>query len=281
MRAAKLNLFIYFSVFFFLALAITCIAQETGKLYVLGMGPNGPDLTAPRALNILKKADVVLCHPHTKKKFQDHITSEKFAFNPWEGIHGGNATQLRKNNYQKWLQRVEKKQKQVQDFAMDYIKKGKTVAILDSGDPCVYGPALHWLLKDFPRQHLEVIPGMSAFNAASAALEQSMIGEAGFVILTSPYALLKEENKKGPELLKDMSKYNPTMVLYMALQSMPKLVKEMKKYYAQDLPVAVVYFAGHPDKEKVIRGNLDNIVEKTDKYDEDWLGLVIISPDIS
>lgn len=258
-----------------------CAAQDSGKLYVLGMGPNGPDLTAPRAMKILKNADVVLCHPQTRKEFQEYISEEKYAFNPWEGIHGGQASQLRKKHYQKWLQRVEKKQKEVQDYVMKQIEKGKTVVMLDSGDPCVYGPALYWILEDFPRQHLEVIPGMSAFNAASAALKQPMIGENGFVVLTSPHTLLKENNKQGPDLLKDMAKYNPTLVLYMALKSMDELVKVMKKHYPHDLPAAVVYFAGHPDKEKVVRGNLNTIVEKIKNHSEDWLGMVIIGQALS
>lgn len=48
-------------------------AQDTGKLYILGMGPNGPDLTAPRAMKILKNLDIVLCYPQTRKEFQEYI----------------------------------------------------------------------------------------------------------------------------------------------------------------------------------------------------------------
>ncbi len=253
-----------------------CLAQNSGKLYVLGMGPNGPDLTAPRAMNILEKADKILCHPGTKDKFQDYIKKGKYAFNPWAGIHGQEASQLRKKDYQKWLSRVDKRQKELKEFVMKHIDKGQTVAILDGGDPCVYGPALYWLLEDFPREHLEVIPGMSAFNAASAALKQPMIGDNGFVVLTSPHTLLNKESKDSSCIFRDLSSHNPTFVLYMALHSMDKITGKMKEYYPSDLPAAVVYYAGYPDKEKVIRGTINNITEKIKKYSEDWLGLVII-----
>lgn len=264
------------------------LASGQGMLYVLGMGPSGPDLTAPRALKVLQDADIVLADRDNYEQFKEYIPEEKYAFDPWKGLFGGNATKLLKQNYDKWLQRLKKKRKKLRDFVLPRIEQGKDVAILDSGDPCVFGPALHWLLQDFPREHLEVVPGMSAFNAASAALEQSMIGEAGFVMLTSPHSLLEEKKnsmqllQNGTQLLRDMAKYKPTMVLYMALGSMEKLVPEMEKDgYPRDLPVAVVYFAGYPDKEKVVRGTLENIVQKIEEYNEDWLGLVIIGEAVS
>ncbi len=268
---------------FFLGLCFSsyCLAQNSGQLYVLGMGPNGPDLTAPRAMKLLQKADKVLCHPDTKQKFQDYIPEEKYAFNPWKGIHGGKSNQLRKKDYQKWLKRVAKRKKELKEFVMEKINKGQTVAILDGGDPCVYGPALYWLLEDFPRDQLEVIPGMSAFNAASAALEKPMLGDNGFVILTSPHTLLNKKNSSSSNLFKDLSNHNPTFVLYMALNSMDKIVQRLKKYYPNDLPAAVVYYAGYQDKEKVIRGTITNINEKIKKYGKEWLGLVIIGKCLS
>ena len=257
------------------------IASGQGMLHVLGMGPSGPDLTAPRALEALKEADVVLGHRDTHQKFQKYIPEEKYAFNPWEGIHGGNATKLRKQNYDKWFNRVKERRKELREFALERIERGQDIAILDSGDPCVYGPALYWLLKDFPRKHLEVIPGMSAFNAASAALKQPMIGEAGFVVLTSPHALLND-NKQGTRVLEDLAEHTPTMVLYMALRSMEQLVEEMKEDgYPLDLPTAVVYYAGYPDKEEVDRGTLETIVSRIESREENRMGLVLIGEAVS
>jgi len=247
----------------------------------MGMGPHGPGLAAPRALEVLKDADIVLGHRDTYEKFREYIPEEKYAFNPWKGIHGGNATKLRKQNRQKWLERVKERRKELRDFALQRIERGQDIAIMDSGDPCVYGPALYWLLQDFPREHMEVIPGMSAFNAASAALEEPMIGKAGFVVLTSPHALL-QDNGTGTQVLEDMAEHTPTMGLYMALQSMERLVEEMKEDgYPMDLPAAVVYFAGYPDREEVVRGTLDTIVSQIKSQDEDRLGLVIIGKAVS
>lgn len=106
------------STFFLIICFIISIsyAGGKGKLYVVGMGPAGPDLTAPRALAVTEEADVILCSPGMPKKFEKfgkHIDPDKVAFNPWEGIHGEKAGKLKKTNYKEWIQRVEKQRKKL------------------------------------------------------------------------------------------------------------------------------------------------------------------------
>jgi len=279
---ARLKYQMALPVFFLIICFIVSVsyAGEKGRLYVVGMGPAGPDLTAPRALAIIEKADVILCSPGMPKKFEKFgksIDPKKVAFNPWEKIHGKEAGELRKTNYKEWTHRVEKQIKKVQTFVLQQIKDGKTVVMLDGGDPCVYGPSLFWLLKGFNESYLEVIPGMSAFNAASAALKRPMTGEnTRFVMLTAPRSLFGRSYEKGDEILKDLSKYETTMVFYMALSSMDKLVEKFKKYYPPELPMAVVYYAGYSEKEKVLKSTLGTILGDLKKVDEKWIGLLII-----
>jgi precorrin-4 methylase len=149
--------------------------------------------------------------------------------------------------------------------------------MIDGGDPCIYGPSLTYLLKGFDESLFEVIPGLSAFNAAGAALKRSMTPEdVRFVILTSPESLFGESWEKGDEILKDLSKYETTMVFFMSLKSLGKLVDKLKEYYSTSLPIAVVYYAGYMDKEQVLRSKLGSILEDIKKMDEKWLGLVVI-----
>ena len=274
----KSLIILFFAIFVSLyALAPQAHAKEDGKLYVIGTGPAGPDLIAPKGLAVLEKADIFLCPPYIQKNFPQYINPAKVAFNPWEGIHDEEANKLRKTDYAKWVQRVEKRKKKVFDFVMDAINKKKTVVMLDSGDPCVYGPSLYWLLKGFDHKYLEVIPGISAFNAASAALKKPMIGEGiNFVMLTAPHSMFGRSFEKGDDLLKDLSKYNVTMVFYMAISSMDKLVEKFSKYYPSDLPMAIVYYAGYSDKQKVLKSSLGKILDDLKKTDEKWMGLLII-----
>ncbi len=278
MKISRHLILIFFLVtFLFCFSASVCFAGNTGKLYILGMGPSGPDLTAPRAIAILEKADTILCSSRMQKRFWKHVDPNKVAFNPWEEIHGEEAGKLRKTDYKAWIARVEKQKKKVQAFILQHIENGRTVVMLDGGDPCVYGPSLYWLLKGFDDQYFEIIPGMSAFNAASAALKRPMTGEnTQFVMLTAPSSLFGDSYKKADEVLQDLSKYKTTMVFYMALSSMNKLVEKFRKYYPPELPMAVVYYAGYPEKEQVLRSKLGTILNDLKKVDEKWLGLLII-----
>jgi len=47
----KINIFTVVFLSMIVCFAGSAILEEHGKLYVVGMGPAGPDLTAPRALD--------------------------------------------------------------------------------------------------------------------------------------------------------------------------------------------------------------------------------------
>ncbi len=251
--------------------------EPTGKLYVVGMGPAGPDLTAPRVLEIVEKADVLLCSPRMPERFERfgaHIDPSKIAFNPWEGIFDDGSG---KNDPESRAASAEKQRKRVQDFVLEQIQAGKTVVLMDGGDPCVYGPILGRLLVGMDDRYYEVVPGMGAINAAAAALKRSLTCESTrFVMLTSPQALFGNRADPQDDILKDLSKYQTTMVLYMSLRNMGKLAETLRAYYPPDLPVAVVYYAGYADKETVLRSTLAEIENDVEQMDERWLGLVVI-----
>ena len=255
-------------------------AGEMGKLYVVGMGPAGWDLAAPRALTIVKEADVLLCSPRLPQRFDrfsKYIDPSKVAFNPWEGILGKDAKKLKETDPEAWKVQAQKQVERVQTFILEKLRGGNTVALMDGGDPCVYGPSLQRLLKGFDENLYEVIPGMGAFNAASAALKRSMIPESvRFVMLSSPRSLFGDSWEKSDEILKDLAKYETNMVFYMSLRSLHKVVNVFRKYYPPELPMAIVYYAGYKDKEKVLKSTLKNIKEDVQKMDENWLGLVVI-----
>ena len=252
-------------------------AESLGKLYVVGMGPAGPDLTAPRVLSIIKQADYYLCSPRLPERFNrfgETIDPAKVAFNPWEGVFKDESD---KKDPQSIKVSRERQRKKVHDFVLEKISAGKTVVMMDGGDPCVYGPTLGRLLVGLDERYYEVLPGMGAFNAAAAALKRSMTCDGTrFVMLTSPQSLFGGEADSGDGILKDIAKYKTTMVLYMSLRTMGRLVERFKAYYPADLPIAVVYYAGYPDKERVLRSTLDNIEAEVKKIDENWLGLVVI-----
>lgn len=265
--------------FLIASLPSAALATETGRLYVVGMGPAGADLTAPRALDVVQKADILLCSPGMPKKFSmfdEYIDPDKVAFNPWENIIGKNAGQLKKSDPEAWRAGAEKQRKKVQRFVRNQIQNGKLVVMMDGGDPCIYGPSLHYLLEGLDPALFEVIPGMSALNAAGAALKTSLTPDgARFVLLTSPRSLFGENWEKEDGILKDLSKYDATMVWYMSIRAMERVVEKFNQYYPPELPIAIVYYAGYPEKQQVLRSRLGTISEDVRKMDEKWLGLFV------
>jgi len=255
-------------------------AGEQGRLYVVGMGPAGADLTAPRALSVVERADVILCSPGMPKKFAlfgSHIDPAKVAFDPWKGITDEKARKLKQKDPVAWAAEVEKQRKKVQAFIREQISQGRTVVMMDGGDPCIYGPTLNYLLNGFDDRLFEVIPGMSAVNAAGAALRRSLTcDESRFVLLSSFDSLMGKCSSKDDTIIRDLAKYKSTIVLYMSLRSVSDLAKKLKNYYDADVPVAIVFYAGYADKETVLKSTLADIASDLGAAHEQWLGLVII-----
>jgi uroporphyrin-III C-methyltransferase len=57
-------------------------------------------------------------------------------------------------------------------------------------------------------------------------------------------------------------------------------VDTLKKYNQLDLPIAVVYYAGFPGKEKVVKGSLNDIMSKIDEK-EKWMGMIVVGKSLT
>jgi hypothetical protein len=53
-------------------------------------------------------------------------------------------------------------------------------------------------------------------------------------------------------------------------------LQQLKKHYPNTLPIAVVYYAGFSEKEKVVKGHLADIFQKIENVNENRLGMVIV-----
>ncbi|MEA2060607.1 MAG: SAM-dependent methyltransferase, partial [Thermodesulfobacteriota bacterium] len=252
--------------------------KNLGKFYVIGTGPAGPEHATCKAIEYIKKADVVFCSADVSERFSMYLKGKKMGGEPWRGDFKYKwkdletlGPEIRKACRE---ERIEYWNKTVASIKKE-MNNGRTVALLDSGDPCIFGPS-HRIIEGFDPDEVEIIPGLGCFQAAMTALKKSSIPayDTRFLMLTAPFFLLgKPENE---EILKDLSKYPITMGLYMALKDADRLINKLKKYYPHDLPAAVVYNAGYPEKEKVFKGTLDTILNVIKSQKEKWMGMLII-----
>ena len=80
-------------------------AESKGKLYVVGVGPAGPDLATPKALKVIKEADAILCSEGMKKEFGEYLKDKHVLCDPWEGMwyyHGKKCDELKGREKEEW-----------------------------------------------------------------------------------------------------------------------------------------------------------------------------------
>lgn len=140
-------------------------------------------------------------------------------------------------------------------------QKGLEVARVHTGDPSVYGAHREQMdALDSLGIGYDVVPGVSSFLAAAAALkkEYTLPGVSQTVILTRMEGRTPVPEK---EKLEDLAKHQATMVIFLSAGQIGPLAKRLMASYPEDTPVAVVYKASWED-QKIVAGNLTDIAQK-------------------
>ncbi|MGI6065579.1 MAG: precorrin-4 C(11)-methyltransferase [Bacillota bacterium] len=150
---------------------------------------------------------------------------------------------------------------EVLEVMEDAVRQGQTVVRLHTGDPSLYG-AIREQMDELAKRGIDfsVIPGVSSFVAAAAQLqaEFTLPGISQTVIIT------RMEGRTGSSeggKLSELAKHRASMAIFLSVQSIDQVVKELLTGYDEDTPVAVVYRATWPD-EKIISGTLKDIEKK-------------------
>ena len=234
------------------------------QLYLVSVGNGDPDNITLRAINTIKASDMIFCGKRMQDKFPDLLKGKEIR-DPGFGVA---ATLGKEREDYKTFSRQPDHKKGMETYhrivktVRDTVKQGKTISVLTSGDPSIYGPSI-WYMDVFADLNPEIVPGVSCFNAANAALKKGVTyGQAAHsVILTATFG--REDEYDGPDNIESLSQHQATMAFFTMATDMEKVVKKLKKHYPKETPVAIVQHAGYRDKEKVILGTLDNILDKT------------------
>jgi precorrin-4 methylase len=232
-----------------------------------------------QALNTIKRMDVIISSDKHAKLFAEYIGNKSIPFDPWTGFwdyKGKSRQKLSKEETARFkVERFRIRDKRVEQIKL-LLAEGKDVGLLDSGNPCLFGPS-HWYIEEFDPTDLVIIPGMGCDAAAMAALGKSTIPAYGtrFVMQTAPMFLV-DPKMEDRQLLKDLGRYQTTMVMYMALRDPEKLFSNLGEALPPDMPCAVVYWAGHPDRQRIVRGTVADMGQKLSKEKEGFMGLLFI-----
>jgi precorrin-4/cobalt-precorrin-4 C11-methyltransferase len=154
---------------------------------------------------------------------------------------------------------------------------GKDVARVHSGDPSIYGAIAEQIrrLKELQIPY-EVVPGVSSFTAAAAALgmELTPAGANQTVILTrAPGRTGLPDNESLP----DLARHRTGMVLFLSAAQVPAVVEALSPHYGSDAPVVVAQRVSWPD-QRLIRCTLATLAAEMKAAQIHLTALILIGP---
>lgn len=142
-------------------------------------------------------------------------------------------------------------------------RAGQRVVRLHTGDPSLYGAIQEQMrLLHQERIPYRVVPGVSAAFAAAAAVKNQ---------LTLPHVsqtvILTRMGGRTPvperERLEELAKHRATLIIYLSVQHLDRVVAELTLHYPAETPVIVAYRVGWPD-QKLVRGTLASIAARVE-----------------
>jgi precorrin-4/cobalt-precorrin-4 C11-methyltransferase len=136
--------------------------------------------------------------------------------------------------------------------------RGIDVLRLHSGDPSIYG-AIREQMHELDKLDIEyeVVPGVSSFQAAAAAVRAELTAPE-----VSQTIVLTRTAGRTPlppsQELEQLARTRATLCLFLSVHKIGELTEQLARHYGPDCPIAVVYRASWPD-QKVMRGTLADI----------------------
>lgn len=209
-------------------------------VYFIGAGPGAADLITLRGLKLIQTAPVVL---YAGSLVPEAIVAEA----PDDA--------LVKDTAPMHLDEIIADIKKAHD-------DGKDVARVHSGDPSLYGAIAEQMRKlDDLGIDYEVVPGVSAYAAAAAALKTELtLPDVAQTIILTRTAMRSSKMPEGEELA-NLAKSKATLAVHLSVNNMANVVKDLTPHYGEDCPVVVAYRVSWPDQH-FIHGTLATIREK-------------------
>jgi precorrin-4 methylase len=233
-----------------------CTATLAGtQFYLVGVGPGDPDLITLRGVRVMEEADLVFCSKRIKEKFARHLEGKEVVHGYWRlfPYYGKDPSEL-EGEQRRECEEITRKRNEFIAQVRRAVEGGRTVAVLDSGDPLIYGPS-DWCLEEFEDLHPVVVPGLSSFNAGNAALRRGITTSEH----TKSVILTATDWPGKTDTIDKLSVHRSTMVLFTMKAEFEDFIEKLSINYPPETPVAIVKHAGYVEKEEVLTGTLGTI----------------------
>lgn len=203
--------------------------DRKGKLYGIGVGPGDPEFITVKAVNVLKRVQVIYCACSTKNKHSIayHIASKyipentPIKFLPFPMVLDRDKAQGYWENHAHTI--------------LEDIHNGKETAFLTVGDPLTYS-TFGYILKSIkrldPNVDIEIIPGITSYQAAAAA--------ANTVLVEGEEMLTVVSGVRGGEYLRKLNGLSDNVVFLKAYKNIEDIVSALEETKRKEKSVAVI-----------------------------------------
>jgi precorrin-4/cobalt-precorrin-4 C11-methyltransferase len=225
-------------------------------VYIIGAGPGDPDLLTVKAMKILAAADTIFyADSLVPKQILQDVRSDA------ELIRTGSKTL-----------------EEIVPLMIQRVRENRSVARLHSGDLSLYS-AVGEQIRSLAEANIpfELIPGISAFQAAAAKLnaELTVPDLVQTIILTriSGSASAVPETEE----LASLAAHRASLCLYLAARHIDTAQAKLMQHYPADTPVAICFRVGWED-ERICLVPLEKMAEITKENNLIRTTLYLISP---
>ena len=220
--------------------------MRLGKVYLVGAGPGDPGLLTVRGLDLIRRAEVVICDRLVNPELLEEASS--CALHIFVGKASGYHSLP---------------QEEINELLITHARRGRRVVRLKGGDPFVFGrggeeaEALRQAGIPF-----EVVPGVSSAISVPAYAGIPLTHRK----LSSSFAVVTghEACKDGPAVdWALLATAVDTLVILMGLKNLPRIVSQLvANGRSPETPVALIHW-GTTEKQKTVTGTLADIHNKT------------------
>lgn len=210
-------------------------------VYLVGAGPGDPELITLKAINALKKADVVLYDKLANEEILKYAKDAKLIY---VGKQAGHHS---------------KTQDEINEILLKEAKENDIVVRLKGGDPFVFGRggeemlALHEEGIEF-----ELIPGVTSAIGVPTTIGLPVTHRAvatSFTIVTGHEDPTKSKKQVKWDFTAD------TIIILMGIGNLAENTALIMKYKDPSTPVCVIE-KGTMEGQRIVTGTLEDITEK-------------------
>lgn len=201
--------------------------QIQPAVYIVGAGPGDPELLTVKAQKLLMQADAILYADSLVPKAMLELVRPDARVIPT----------------------ANKTLEEILPLMIEEVRSQHSVVRLHSGDPSLYG-AVHEQMQALATADIpfEVVPGISAFQAAAAKLnvELTVPGLVQTIILTR---ISGRTQVPAAEELASLAAHHASLCLYLSARHVETAQTQLLEHYAPETPVAVCFRLGWPDEQ--------------------------------